>query len=490
VDPLATGRRALSPALDIASARGVTYEPPSTASRIDVASQPSKAHDVFVSYAREELEFVLQLRAGLGAAGLDVWVDLDGIYGGEEFWPQIRKAIDAATALVYVISPRSAASPYCRREVDHAIAGSKRIVPLCRQEVDAALLPPAVASRQWIFLRNDSEADAANEVLVGAIRADWEWERQHARLLVRAEEWKAADRDAALTLRGRELREADAWLARPRVDRAPAPLQLDFVRASHDARRRRALRLGGMAVLALATILVVGWLGLNFLISSLSLAALDDLTTKGNTQGALDSLGWAEALCARVPPLGDRCDDVASNYGNALLDVGRYDDAAVRLSRLIDATAASSDADVERRRAVAYRNRAYARIMAAEALEDATMRDRAYTLALQDTAAADPIEKRLFGSARVNESALTAARVHIGRGAYDEALKQLDLAGRFQGHEETVALLRALASQCLRSIESIGFLEQYTKLSRVRRGPQYGLDMDYFERVANRCAKH
>lgn len=448
--------------------------------------RPSTGHDVFVSYAREGVDFVRQLKASLAAAGLKAWADVDGIYGGEEFWPEIRKAIDAATALVYVITPHSAASSYCRREVEHAITGRKRIVPVCRVEVEGALLPEAVATRQWIFFRNDAEESSASQALASAVRAEWEWERQHARLLVRAREWEAGERDASLTLRGREIRAADAWLPRTPPDRAPAPLQLEFIRASYDARRRRALRFGAMAAAALATIAVVGWLALNFQISSLSLAALNDLKT-GDTESALALLGRAETLCARVPPLDGRCDDVASYYGNGLLDVERYDDAAVRLSRLIDATAASQDPDVQSRLATAYRNRAYARIMASEGLTQSASRDGNYALALQDTGAAEPIEQRLFGSAKVNESAITAARVHVGRGAYDEALKQLAFAGSFKGHEATVALLRALASHCLRRAESRDFLEQYTELE-TPGSRQYRLDIDYFERVANRCA--
>jgi tetratricopeptide (TPR) repeat protein len=451
-----------------------------------MALQPAKEHDVFISYAREELKFVGQLRGGLEATGLQVWVDLEGVYGGEEFWPVICKAIDAAAAVVYVISPNSAASPYCRREVERAIAASKRIVPVCRQEVDAALLPPEVASRQWIFFRSDDEAKAADAALVGAIRADWGWVRRHARLLVRAEEWRAADRDPSLTLRGRELREADDWLAHPLADHAPAPLQVEYVRASREALRQRLRRFAGMAAAALAAIGIVSWLAVNSEISSLNLGALDDLK-KGQTERAFSQLASAERLCGRVPVIGGRCEDVASNFGSALLDVGRYDDAIVRFSRFLEDTKASPESatEVQGRRAVAYRNRAYARIVSAEMITDGASRDRAYVLALEDVAAASRIEERILGTPKLQDSALATARVLLGRGAYEEALAKIDFAARFEGHENAVALLRALAYDCLvRKDESA--LREYLRKGKRDKG-QFDLDMAYYERVANRC---
>ena len=453
-----------------------------------MALPAAKAHDVFISYAREELAFVRQLSSRLAAAGLQVWVDVEGVYGGEEFWPEICKAIDAAAAVVYVISPHSAASPYCRREAARAIAGSKRIVPVCRQEVDAALLPPEVASRQWIFIRSDAEASKADETLVGAIRADWEWVRRHARLLVRAQEWSAAKRDRSLTLRGRELREADEWIAHPPADQAPAPVQVEYLRASHEARRRRVLRLAGTGAAALAVIGVVSWLAANYQISSLNLGALDDLKG-GNTDRALSQLARAEELCARVPPLDGRCQDVASNFGSALLDVGRYDEAIVRFSKFLDQTAASPapEPNAQGRRAVAYRNRAYARIMSAETNADGAQRDRDYALALQDVAAAGQVEDRALGGAKLDESALATARVRLGQGAYEEALAKVDFAGQFKGHEDVVNLLRALAYRCLgRQAESLESLQQYVSLGD-HGNPQWALNWAYFERVANRC---
>jgi hypothetical protein len=126
--------------------------------------------------------------------------------------------------------------------------------------------------------------------------------------------------------------------------------------------------------------------------------------------------------------------------------------------------------------------------MAAEEIADAARREQEYKVALQDVRAAEEIEKQSPDGPSVNESALTAARIDLGQGAYDRALERIAFAGRFRGHEDTVALLRALAYRCLKRADSVAAMETYTRLPGVAEKPQYSLDLEYFERVANRCA--
>src|SRR5690349_11151431 len=117
----------------------------------DGPRRPAPPGDVFVSYARADFNFVQGLTATLSSSGFRPWVDVEGLYAGEEFWPEIAKAIDACAVLLFVLTPKSAASPHCRKELEWAVARGKRIVPLSRRDVDAALLPEELARRQWVF---------------------------------------------------------------------------------------------------------------------------------------------------------------------------------------------------------------------------------------------------------------------------------------------------------------------------------------------------
>ena len=102
--------------------------------------------DIFISYAREDAGFVDRLCAALRQRDVDAWVDLDGIYVGEEFWPQICSGIEESRCFCFVVSPHSAASKYCADELEHAAGLSKRILPLVREE-PAGELPVLVACR-------------------------------------------------------------------------------------------------------------------------------------------------------------------------------------------------------------------------------------------------------------------------------------------------------------------------------------------------------
>ena len=178
--------------------------------------------DVFISYSRKDQTFVEELKQRLASLGLDVWVDIEGLYAGEEFWPEVTRAIDAAAAFIFVISPHSANSRFCHKETDWATTGGKRIVPLCHAEPGSADLPDQVTQRQWVFFREGDEAEAAMATLLSAIKADWAEIRQQARIFRRAREWQEKNQDPSLLLRGKDLNDAIDWRTRnPRQPCAP-----------------------------------------------------------------------------------------------------------------------------------------------------------------------------------------------------------------------------------------------------------------------------
>jgi len=97
--------------------------------------------DAFVSYSRKDLDFVRKLGESLKKDLKDVWVDLDGLFAGEEWWPRICAEIDAANSFVFVASDNSAASMHCQRETQYAAENHKRILPIVIDDVAADALP-------------------------------------------------------------------------------------------------------------------------------------------------------------------------------------------------------------------------------------------------------------------------------------------------------------------------------------------------------------
>ena len=446
------------------------------------------AVDCFVSYAREDLAFVQGLVNELSAAGLDAWFDVGGLYAGEEFWPEIAKALDSAAVLVFVISPDSALSPYCRKELAWAIDRGKRVVPVCRRDVDPSLLPPEVAGRPWVLARDHDDRAGATGDLVRAIRADWLWLREHARLLVRAEEWRASGEDGALTLRGPELRAALGFLARPPPDDVRATvLHRAFVEASLRARRRRITRVAAAAIGALVVTGATTWLALRSQIGELNYDALRKIDA-GSPGEAMGPLQRAERLCSRVPLAGDRCNAVAANLTRALLDQGRYDEALVRLSRVAEPDGVAPD-DAFGRGSVLL-SRAYARLMLAETRPPGGGEGMAdHELASADLDAASAAFEGLSNPLPGLRVDITRARLELARGRYEEALAALQRVAPFSD-EPDVDMLLFVTYRCLGDYaKSLAHLEAYMeRLDGKTQDPHWLRSQAYIERMAQRCS--
>jgi WD40 repeat protein len=210
---------------------------------------------VFVSYSREDRAFVHRLRDALAEQGCPCWVDWQGIRPTATWMDEVRAAIEAAPAFIFVVSEASAKSPICLEELEHAESVRKRILPVVRHEVSARELPASISRRHWIFARSNDDFDKALAELRGALDTDPEWAAAHTRLLVRASEWEKSGRDNSFALRGRDLAAAERWLtdADERKDPQPAPLHTEYIIAS----RRAATRSQRFRTAALSAGLVV-----------------------------------------------------------------------------------------------------------------------------------------------------------------------------------------------------------------------------------------
>lgn len=169
-------------------------------------------------------------------------MDRAQIEPGSDWRQRIERGIQAAKALIFVITPESLASQECRRELDIALQLHKLVVPVLRREVDRSQLPETLSRHNWALFRDGDDQAAALAQLVQALDADLDWRDAHTRLGVRTAEWAGAKRDRSYLLRGSDLRAAEDWAsqatAHPRTP--PTPLQLAFIQASRKAADRAA----------------------------------------------------------------------------------------------------------------------------------------------------------------------------------------------------------------------------------------------------------
>jgi formylglycine-generating enzyme required for sulfatase activity len=82
---------------------------------------------LFISYARVDRPLCKQIVRILDAH--NVWYD-HRIHAGQKWWEKILQSIAASEGFVYLISPESATSPYCRKEFTIAVEAGKHIFPV------------------------------------------------------------------------------------------------------------------------------------------------------------------------------------------------------------------------------------------------------------------------------------------------------------------------------------------------------------------------
>jgi WD40 repeat protein len=216
-------------------------------------------YDCFISYSRTDAASAAQLVEDLRSRQLNPWVDLDGLFSGEAFWPAICQAIETSQTFVFVMTSDSLVRTWCLRELSHAVEHNKRIIPVAAEPLPPALIdemPAALKSRQWTFKRPTDDARVALDHLVGAIRTDPAWVRYHTHLLGRARDWEKAGRSKSFALRGEDLQAAEAWLGHSQgKEPPPAPLQAEYVIASR--RQETAFRSKTLAAVLVALVIAV-----------------------------------------------------------------------------------------------------------------------------------------------------------------------------------------------------------------------------------------
>lgn len=95
---------------------------------------------VFVCYAHDEREIVLEQIEWLRRQGFTVWYD-EAIAAGSRWSEDLARAVDGCAVFLYFLSPRSVSSRYCLDEVHFALECSRPIVPV---EIEPVTLTPGL----------------------------------------------------------------------------------------------------------------------------------------------------------------------------------------------------------------------------------------------------------------------------------------------------------------------------------------------------------
>jgi hypothetical protein len=121
-----------------ASAGAVRFLPP---------AREMPDHAVFISYAREDLASVQRLKAGLEAAGITTWFDMERLESGDDYDLKIQRNIARCSYFIPVVSAATERRPeaYFRREWSYALDRARNmavaalfVLPVMVDGTDAA----------------------------------------------------------------------------------------------------------------------------------------------------------------------------------------------------------------------------------------------------------------------------------------------------------------------------------------------------------------
>ena len=170
---------------------------------------------IFVSYARMDKPYCVRIIETLHAH--EVWYD-QRIYAGQDWWKEILRRLDWCEVFVYLLSPDSVASLYCRRELELALRLKRDVIPV---KISAdTVLPETMKDWQYVDLCDELTVENVSQLL-------------NAILLV---ERQRASAPAAPNV-------ADEVNTSPAPSSEPASLISDGVRALEEGKFDRAVML-------------------------------------------------------------------------------------------------------------------------------------------------------------------------------------------------------------------------------------------------------
>ncbi|WP_020526170.1 TIR domain-containing protein [Flexithrix dorotheae] len=193
--------------------------------------------DVFISYSRKNLAFATKLYNQLTEEGLEVWFDQEDIPAAVDFQNEIEVGINRAHNFVFIISPDSVISPYCRLEIEHAVKQQKRIIPILLIEPEGKLfdsINPVIKKLNWIVFREDESIfEEKFSELINKINSEKVYVHTHTKILIQALNWEAHQKRPEFLIIDEERLVAEEWLRKiyktEQPPCIPTDLQYEFI---------------------------------------------------------------------------------------------------------------------------------------------------------------------------------------------------------------------------------------------------------------------
>ena len=128
-------------------------------------------YDVFISYARQNREWVRRLVDALERASLRVWYDEREIRAGEVFNKRLDEGLRSSRYIAFVFTPDALHSNWVAFELGAALALEKALIPIVSPDVAVQDLPGPIRVRRFLYMEEPNSVAAQIARIVGHERA-------------------------------------------------------------------------------------------------------------------------------------------------------------------------------------------------------------------------------------------------------------------------------------------------------------------------------
>jgi len=172
---------------------------------------PDPSSDVYLCYARADVDFARKLNDALQSQGKQTWFDLELLSATSDANAETQTGIADADNFIFLISRSSVENADCLQDLHYAQSLSKRIVPLLIQTVTPEKIAAEIRDLPTINFADGDDFYVDFNELVRTLDIDREHVQSHTKWLQRAIEWESKASPEDLLLRGTEFTLAEVW---------------------------------------------------------------------------------------------------------------------------------------------------------------------------------------------------------------------------------------------------------------------------------------
>ncbi len=218
--------------------------------------------DLFISYARQDIDTTRALSDALEARGKIPTFDVKDIQAADVWGEKIQALIEEADNVVFLMTNASLESIECEKERRFAESINKRIITIRLEDIRYDGLDEQLRKINWIDAVNKGISDSIVDQLVEALETDQDWVQLHTRIGLRQRDWSNSNYQSSHLLRGKELKEVEVGVDRF-SEKKPSLTedQKNYLEKSRESeKRRQKLRIAGilgLIILIISSIVII-----------------------------------------------------------------------------------------------------------------------------------------------------------------------------------------------------------------------------------------